>query len=342
MNIQDFKDSLPKLLNNNIVPFVWGRQGIGKTQTVHQYAKDNDLGFIHLHLATQEVGDLVGLLVHRADGTVGHARPEWFPTSGTGVVFLDELNRAHPDVIQAMFSFITSKTIHTHRLPDGWKIVAAGNFGDEFNVTDTSDAAWLSRFCHVKLQPTVEEFTLFADKRGANLVSDFITEHPQMLEAKVTTPDVPVTPDRRAWLEMIAPLDQEAMSDENRFELYSGIVGPTASAALMAYRKSSEKRVRLMQIMNDYPKVQKKIQTLDAPDKVRFDVLSAPLEELLVKLKEDKQLLVSPRCIENLHAFFLDLPLELLAQTVKRLGKLDFKNKDALLNDPELIKHIKR
>jgi MoxR-like ATPase len=160
MNIQDFKKYLPTLLKNNIVPFTWGNQGIGKTQSIAQVAAQAGIGFVHLHLATQEVGDLVGLLMIQADGTVKHARPEWFPTEGEGIIFLDELNRAHPDVIQAMFSFITSKTIHTHKLPDGWKIVAAGNYqSDQFNVTDTSDAAWMSRFCHIELQPTVQEFT---------------------------------------------------------------------------------------------------------------------------------------------------------------------------------------
>jgi len=137
MNIQQAKQTLPILMKHDIVAFLWGVQGVGKTETVRQIADSNGGGFVHLHLATQEVGDLVGLLKHNNDGTVSHACPEWLPTpqaieagrfASTGIVFLDELNRAHPDVLQAIFSLVMGKTIHTHKLADGWKIVVAGNY----------------------------------------------------------------------------------------------------------------------------------------------------------------------------------------------------------------------
>src|ERR1019366_7781561 len=119
MNFTEIKKTIPVLLRNRVVPFLWGAQGVGKTQGVRQIAEEMGGGFVHLNLATQEVGDLVGLLVHNSDGTVKHARPEWFPIEGKGIVFLDECNRASPDGLQAMFPFITEGTIHTHRLGSG-------------------------------------------------------------------------------------------------------------------------------------------------------------------------------------------------------------------------------
>ncbi len=55
MNIKQLKESLPLLLKHNVVPFIWGHQGVGKTQSIAQVAKAAKVGFIHLHLATQEV-----------------------------------------------------------------------------------------------------------------------------------------------------------------------------------------------------------------------------------------------------------------------------------------------
>lgn len=339
MNIQDFKKVLPTLLKNNIVPFVWGNQGIGKTQIVGQVAKDAELGFVHLHLATQEVGDLVGLLTNNGDGTVVHARPEWFPVDGEGIIFLDELNRAHPDVIQAMFSFITSKTIHRHKLPAGWKIVAAGNYqSDGFNVTDTtSDNAWMSRFCHIELQPTVQEFTSFAEDKGLDTVCGFIADHSQCLEAKVKDDgkQLTVTPDRRSWIEMIGPLESEDMEEQTRFEVYSGIVGSVATASFFAWKKSAQKTIKLKDIMKGYSKVRHRVLEAHKEKDTRFDLLSGPIDELIHKLGEQHTKdFLTEETVENIKFYFLDIPLELLQKVMAKLGGMDFNLKHQLISDP--------
>lgn len=338
MNIQDLQKSLPVILKHNIVPFIWGYQGIGKTQSISQVAAKYKMGFVHLHLATQEVGDLVGLLMIQPDGTVKHARPEWFPTEGEGILFLDELNRAHPDVIQAMFSFITSKTIHTHKLPDGWKIVAAGNYQcDTMNVTDTSDAAWVSRFCHLELQPTVQEFTTYAESQGADSVAGFITEHPQMLETvSKQKQDLFVSPDRRSWLGMIAPLENEDLPDSVRFEIYSGIVGSVAASAFFAHKKVATKSIKLKEILKNYNSVKFRVKEANKTKDTRFDLLTAPIDELTHRLGEDPDMLTEAS-VANLKLFFLDIPLELLSKACKKLGAMTFSHKDSLLNDPEFV-----
>ena len=213
MNITEIKKVVPVLLKNKVVPYFHGQQGIGKTQVVKQIAKENDLKLIHLHLATQDVGDLVGLLIHGENGTVKHARPEWFPAEGRGIVYLDEINRAHPDVLQAMFSFVTEGTIHRHKLPEGWAIIAAGNYqSNMFNTTEMSDAAWTSRFCHIDFQPTKEEFILFAEDKKAFSVASFIRSQPEMLQVqhKERLNMSMITPDPRSYLDAIAKLEEES------------------------------------------------------------------------------------------------------------------------------------
>lgn len=338
MDIKTLKNTLPLLLKNNIVPFIWGRQGVGKTQSVAQLAKEQGVGFVHLHLATQEVGDLVGLLMHCGEGEVKHARPEWFPTEGNGIIFLDELNRAHPDVIQAMFSFITSRTIHRHVLPPGWKIVAAGNYqSEEFTVTDTSDAAWMSRFCHLHFTPSKGEFVTYAETKGCTSVADFVSENGEMLEGKKNKDtDIPITPDRRSWLEMVGPMENEDLDDETRFEIYSGIVGVSAASSFMAFRKSTERKIRIRDIIKDYSKVRSKVVGLNGKDETRFDALSAPIEELIVQLNNSPYFL-NEKSVKELQKFFLDLPLELIAQTSKKLNKISFNHKADLIDNPEFV-----
>jgi hypothetical protein len=325
------------LLKNNIVPFLWGAAGIGKTEAVKQYATENGLDFVHLHLATQEVGDLVGLLRFRDDGAVEHSRPEWFPTSGKGIIFLDELNRAHPDVIQAMFSFITHGSIHRHQKPSEWKIVAAGNYSnDNFQVTDTSDSAWLSRFCHIDVKPSVQDFAVYAMSAGERVIADFAAEHIELFEPMSKGLELSLEVNNRAMLKMIAPLEREQLEDVVRMELYSGIIGSGGAAAFLSFKQNNGRRIRIAEILKDYDKVQPAIKRAADQSSTKFDILNAPIEELERELKINKDF-VTDLTYPSLVRFLEDVPLELLLSTIDKLRKLDFTMREQLMNEPKLV-----
>lgn len=346
MNIKTIKSVLPKLLKHRVVPFLWGNAGIGKTQSVKQYAQENGLGFVHLHAATQDVGDLVGLLIKNDDGTVKHARPKWMPTEGNGIIFLDELNRANPEVLQALFSFITEGAIHTHKLPDGWRIVAAGNYqSNQFNVTDTSDAAWMSRFCHIDVKPTLEEFLSFAESRGVFEAAGFLRENPSCLESedKEGLDTSFIKPDRRSWVDMVGRLDENEDLGDAAFEVYSGIVGVSAAASFVAYKKKKEKSISVSAILNAYPEYRTRImeQSEMNTKEARFDLLNQPISELLEKLESTPHLLTDENKLQNLKAFMLDVPVEMAMKAFNSMAKLNFANKNAILNDPAYVAQFK-
>lgn len=337
MNITEVKTALPVLMRNRVVPFLWGAQGVGKTCVVKQIAKENNVGFVHLHLATQDVGDLVGLLIDCGEGRVSHARPKWMPDSGEGIIFLDELNRMHPDVMQAMFSFVTEGTIHTHKLPEGWRIVAAGNFqSNMFNVTDTSDAAWMSRFCHLDFNPTKEEFIVFAENNGALTVADFVRTNPELLETKQKERinKSMITPDRRSWMDMISRLELEESLEPMRFEIYEGIVGTSAAASYLTFKKKSEDRLSGRDIIYRYSTVKRRILDASDPKSQRFDVLNTAVEELFTMLPA---LTLDDLCVKNIQDFILDVPMEMSLKMSKKLNESSWKQKNKIVNNPEFV-----
>lgn len=352
MKINDLKRVLPFMLKNNIVPFIWGNQGIGKTQGIKQYCKENNLGLVVLNTATQEVGDLVGLLIKDDENkTVKHARPSWFPTEGSGIVFLDELNRASGEVIQALFPFVISGTLHTHQLPAGWRVVAAGNYqNDKFTTTDTSDAAWLSRFCHLDFTPSVEEWIYHAETCNGNDIADFIRTYPSMLETSGKDAgrlDLSiVTPDRRAWLEGVSKLDNELdFPNELRYEVYAGLVGSSAAASYTTWKIKQEKNLTLNQILSGYNTldIRKKVtsKSEDESEK-RFDLFNQPLEELYVKLEKNPNFLSANNFLVNLQDYLLDIPRELSMKCFVRFAALsNFHGKHQLLNDPTYVLKFK-
>ena len=348
MNINNVKKVLPVLIKHRVVPFIWGSQGIGKTQTVKQIAKEQDMEFIHLHLATQEVGDLVGLLIKTDEGNVKHACPQWLEKTqrpnSKGIVFLDEFNRAHPDVLQVMFPFLTEGAIHTHKLGEGWRIVAAGNYNNnKFNVTDTSDAALLSRFCHIDFRPEIAEFVVYAENIGLDDIASFIRDNPKSLEVvdKEGLDKNFISPDRRAYIEMLGRLYDENLGD-NEFEVYEGCIGTAAAAAYIAHKKKKEKSISANDVLLRYPKVQARVQALgkdgEKTGEVRFDVLGNTVDEILHKLELNERLLDTEDKVLNLQSFLLDIPLELVQKTFRWMNEKYFLNRESIVGNEVFLK----
>lgn len=345
MNITETKQVLPILFRNNVVPYLHGSQGVGKTAVVKQVASQLGYNFVHLHLATQEVGDLVGLLSRNSDGTVAHCRPSWFPTEGKGIIFLDEFNRAQPEVLQCMFSFITEKKIHSHTLPEGWVIAVAGNYdSNKFTVTSTSDAALLSRFCHIDFKPTVAEFVSYAkNERSAYSVANFISESSGALEVSdkegSSLLKKIVEPDRRAWLDFIAPLENEEGLGDSRFEVYAGLIGEEASAAFLSWKKVQHEKLSLEEILKNKPNTDKKVAKLI--EKGRLDTLNGVVEELKEQIARNAEFLNTPQKVEALKKFLLAVPAELALKTFRVFSELScFDGRNEIMNDADLIRYV--
>lgn len=347
MEIKNIKKLIPVAHRLRMPLFFWGKQGVGKSELLEATCKSLGLGFVRLNLAAQEVGDIVGLLDKTNNGFVRHLMPEWFPTEGKGIIYLDEFNRAHPDVIQAIFPLLTEFQFHTHLLPEGWAVFAAGNHtSSEFNVTDTSDAALMSRFCHVDFEPTVEEFIFYAEslgRDGSDAVADFARAHPEMLETHSKKKhDVfeKVTPDRRSFLRYIARLEECKEIEDFRYEVYQGIVGKTAAASFITYKKQSDKRISSKDILRRYPQVRQKVLDLFKNTKdVRFDSLNATVEEIFLYLENNS---LPDKEIACFKEFILDVPMEMCMKIAQRLQGLSWPQKNLVLNNKEFVEKFKK
>ena len=84
---------------------VRGRHGVGKSQVVYQFASNAGLPVVERRASQMTEGDLLGL--PSTDGNVTSWNPpEWFKTACETpvVLFLDEVDRATPEVRQGIFS----------------------------------------------------------------------------------------------------------------------------------------------------------------------------------------------------------------------------------------------
>ena len=125
-----------------------GKHGIGKSQILSEFYTVKGCKVVPLFLGQMsDPGDLIGLLnKNEQTGKTEFMPPYWFPLDDTPVVlFLDELNRARPEVLQTIMDLALNRTLAGRSLPKGSRIISAVNNGDEYQLTDL-DPALVSRF----------------------------------------------------------------------------------------------------------------------------------------------------------------------------------------------------
>ena len=219
-----------------------GKHGIGKSEILTRYFERMGIPVNTLFLGQMsDPGDLIGL--PRLDETTGKTifmPPYWFPTDGQPIVlFLDELNRARPEVLQTVMDLTLNRKLAGRALPEGSRLIAAVNDGEEYQLTDL-DPALVSRFNIYTFRPSAQEWLLWAAENKLDVrVTDFIRHNPKMLDAdgSADNPDrgLDKTPDRRGWKKVsdcIAPIVQ---LDDIHKKIIAGIVGPIATQAFFSF-----------------------------------------------------------------------------------------------------------
>ena len=112
MSIKTFL-SVANVLPGTTSVLLRGPHGIGKSQVVRKVAEGFGLEVIDRRLSQMTEGDMIGL--PSTDGEVTRFNPpEWFKRACVAPValFLDELNRATPEVMQAAFQVVLDRELN--------------------------------------------------------------------------------------------------------------------------------------------------------------------------------------------------------------------------------------
>ena len=231
-----------------------GNHGIGKSEILTEYFSAKGMKVVALFLGQMsDPGDLIGI-PNRNDSTgkTDFMPPYWFPLDGEPIVlFLDELNRARPEVLQTIMDLALNRKLAGRSLPEGSRIISAVNEGDQYQLTDL-DPALVSRFNVVNFRPTTQEWLLWADKVGVDArVLDFIRENPMWLDKDPDAKEGADTglgknPDRRAWkrvsdillgLEDITPTAAKVLSSIVGAKAVSALVGSVSAKKILSGRE---------------------------------------------------------------------------------------------------------
>lgn len=226
--------------------FVWGPPGIGKSQIVAQVAASMGREILDLRMAQLDPVDLRGLPTV-VDGRSSWAIPDFLPRGGTGVVFLDELNRAPMMVQNAGLQFSLDFRIGEYILPPEWAIVAAGNRESDGGGVSRLISALGMRFVHLDLAIDVDEWCKWAVK--ADLAPEtiaFIRFRPDLLHQY--DPRARANPSPRTW-EFVSRITQQKPTAGIEHALVSGAVGDESAIEYTGFLRLYRELPSIDQIM---------------------------------------------------------------------------------------------
>ena len=218
-----------------------GRHGIGKSVILTEYFASRGMKVVTLFLGQMsDPGDLIGLPNKQGEKT-DFLPPYWFPLDGQPIVlFLDELNRARPEVLQTIMDLALNRKLAGRQLPAGSRIISAVNAGDEYQITDL-DPALVSRFNIYNFMPTTSEWLLWAERQKIDdRIIQFIQNEPVWLDGnegqkKGIDTGLDKSPDRRAWEKVSAAICGIEQLEELHKKLIAGIIGPAATSRFMGF-----------------------------------------------------------------------------------------------------------
>jgi len=160
--------------------FFQGEAGIGKTQLIKDYCKENNLELVIMNLSAIDASDLTGI-PYIENGIQKYSRPEFLNVK-KGLIFFDEINRVNDhDVKSALLSLLQDKKINGHALHREAMIVTAGNTSSEdydVNEFDSAMQGKKGRLMTVKFERTFTEFFKYLESKHerSNLL-DFYKLH---------------------------------------------------------------------------------------------------------------------------------------------------------------------
>ncbi|WP_071871187.1 AAA family ATPase [Atopomonas hussainii] len=176
---------------------IWGAPGIGKSSIVKALCETHGLSFIDLRLSQLAPTDLRGLPVPKSDRSCW-LPPDFFPSSGRGVLFLDEINLAPPAIQGVAQQLILDRRVGSYELPEGWFVWAAGNRKEDRSAVFDMPSPLANRFIHLDVSPSPEDFRQYAYRNEFDdrLIS-FITFREDLLHKMLVGENA--WPSPRSW-----------------------------------------------------------------------------------------------------------------------------------------------
>jgi hypothetical protein len=325
MNLKEYREALPLLFQARVTSLCWSFHGVGKSSVPQQFADEGGHKLVNYRLGNVEAGELLGIPTEVIDQynsankvATRNLMPEWLKDmiafcvanpDKYGILHLDEINHCRKDMQSFVFQMSLDHRLHETDFPPNLHVICSANppTDDYAGVFDFSNKALLSRFCHIKLQPTSSEWLEYARFKEFDAdVVDYIALNPEQLDPVLQPFSVDEYANRnRRSFEFFSRLRKLGASNE----LLMGIIG---SANVLAFNKwldeAREKSIVGADILDGYSKVQDRVRELVKAGKIAsLTTITASLVSAIEPIPEAAFVDQVDR-VRNVAAFICDLP----------------------------------
>ena len=221
--------------HRRVVVFLQGPPGIGKTAAVGQAARNATKNLVTFALPTCESVDLRGLPTIEKGATLW-ASP--LPRTGQGVLLLDEVSSAAPDVQVTAHHLVHAEPGSDMSLPGGWHLVLTGNRASDKTHYRAISAPLRNRLVMINCVPDVTQWAQWAMDNGvASTVVAFLRWRPTLLISK-EIPGEGAFPSPRSW-EATSNILGLQMGSAIEREMILGAIGEGAAIEFDAYLRTA-------------------------------------------------------------------------------------------------------
>jgi len=262
----DIENNLEKPAELRTILFGESSPGQAKSQLVKKVVRDLNkaegfvnrikslFGFgkfqlIDVRLVNRESVDLLGLPAIVGD-TVAWITPDFWPTDGAGLVFLDEFSQAPTLMQNACAQAIHNGTMGTYKFPPGFQFTLAGNRVSDkagaFNVPMNIRGRVYTKTLEAELEPWI----VWANENGIRPeIIGFLRDNPQSFldfDSQALA-----SPNPRAWAYVNEVLNQNIPNPIAEGEKVAGYIGDGTKIEFFGYRKVMHTLPRLADIVAD-------------------------------------------------------------------------------------------
>lgn len=233
------KETLTNLFETRRTVCIEGAPGGGKTTIVHQVAESLGVPCVERHMPTMLVEDF-GVLYPSADkDRLEYKIPDWFPIAGKapdkGILLFDDRNQANADLQKVLANICQARTLHGHKLPEGWMVISTGNRQSDRAGANRVLSHLRNRETVVDLETHLDDFTAWAVDNGVRPeVIAFIRFRPNLLHDFDAQRDQNPTP--RSWVEGVSDV-LGLVPAEAEYECFKGAIGEGAAAEFVGFMR---------------------------------------------------------------------------------------------------------
>lgn len=261
MNVAQITEAVVAAYPSRQPLMFWGAPGLGKSSGVAQaipllnamvrdlnkaekrgVTKEETFGFLDLRLAVMDPAELGGVLFpDMKSKTMSWVTPDFLPTSGRGILFLDELVQATPSIQACASQLVLDRRMKGYVLPPGWHVVAAGNRVGDRAAANAMPTHIANRFIHLYPQVDVDAWVAWALKNKVDIrVIAFIKFRRALLSAFDPQSKTQAFPSPRSW-EFVSKIITAFKGEREVMEMMiHGAVGAGAGSEFVGFLRVFE------------------------------------------------------------------------------------------------------